>query len=496
MKQIGQNLSILLIEDNLGDFLLIENYLLDVFPSATILHKEFLEDALDYLKQHEVDIILLDLTLPDSKGDSSILKISQVTNVIPIIVLTGISDKQTAINSLRLGVQDYLVKDEIETTNLYKSIRYAIERKKIQQQLEQREKRFRALIENSTDGLAVLSENGYITEMSSQALNILGLSKWEGNEAYPGHLFCAEDLKNLQLVFGAVLRQRDKPRSIQFRVVRPANGGLIWLEATLQNLLHEPAVGAVVVNFRDITQRKKNEEERQLLIGELTKSNQDLKQYAYIASHNLRAPLTNLLSIINLIDWKATRDEHTQMLLEAFRESTHQLNTTLNDLIEGIKVKSNGAVVLEQVCFNEILERVKRKLNTLIKNSGAVIETYFDSFDQVEFDKVYMESIFSNLVSNALKYSMPGRVPFIKIFTNSENGLRQLCFEDNGMGMDLNLVKDRVFGLHQRFHQHADSKGIGLYLVKSQVEFMGGNIAVNSTPNMGTTFTLTFKSEN
>jgi PAS domain S-box-containing protein len=468
---------------------------MEAFPYAEIIHKEFLEDALDFLEQDVADIILLDLTLPDSKGDASIIKISEAASTIPLIVLTGLSDRQTAINSLRLGVQDYLLKDEIETSLLYKSIRYSIERKKIQQQLEQREKRFRALIENSTDGLAVLDETGNITELSTQALNIIGLTKWKNYSPLDWSLFFPEDRDKLRKVFGIVLRESHTPQQVHFRVVRPIDNNIVWLEATIQNLIKEPAVNAVVVNFRDITRRKRNESERQLLIGELTQTNEDLKQYAYIASHNLRAPLTNLLSIINLIDWHAERDEHTQILLEAFKESTQQLNTTLNDLIEGINVKANGTAMLEQVSFKDVLDRVKRKLNTLIKKCEGTFETNFEAFDEVAFDKVFMESIFANLVSNALKYSVPGRRPLIKISSSCSNGLRQLSFEDNGLGMDMNLVKDRVFGLHQRFHSHPDSKGIGLYLVKSQMQSMGGDISVNSTPNVGIRFTLTFKNE-
>ena len=161
-------MNVLIIEDNEGDFLLVEAYLLEGIPAAIITHVEFLADGLKAVENNNFDVILLDLSLPDSKGENSIRQLKLLSHQPPIIVLTGSSDKQIGINSLRLGVQDYLVKDEINETILQKSISYNIERKNSQQQLERSEKRFRALIENSTDGLAEINKDGLITEMTNR----------------------------------------------------------------------------------------------------------------------------------------------------------------------------------------------------------------------------------------------------------------------------------------------------------------------------------------
>jgi signal transduction histidine kinase len=105
---------------------------------------------------------------------------------------------------------------------------------------------------------------------------------------------------------------------------------------------------------------------------------------------------------------------------------------------------------------------------------------------------VYMESMLLNLVTNAVKYAKPGQAPVIYISTKIKDGRKQMIFADEGLGFDMDKVKDRIFGINQKFHDHADSKGIGLYLVHSHVVRMGGQIEVASKVNNGTTFTITF----
>lgn len=488
-------MKVLIIEDNKGDFILVQEYLLEAFPSAAIIHAEFLAAALLVLETQQVDVILLDLSLPDSNGDQSINKIKLITNEPPIIVLTGSNDKQTGINSLRLGVQDYLIKDEINETVLQKSISYSIERKLNQQQLEQNEKRFRALIENSTEGLAVLKATGEVTEMSQPALKILGLPVNTILNIALADFIHPDDITKVSSAFNGIVNEFNKVRSLQFRV-KKANGNYIWLDTYFHNLLHEAAVNAIVVNFRDITIKMQYDQERIALINELTASNNDLKQYTFLATHNLRAPLTNLLSIINLLDWNEIEDETNLMLLKAFKESTLQLNDTLNDMIEIILIKKMENLALKDLALKEIFNKVMATYHLRMEAVGAVIEVNFTEEPIVNFDEVCMENIFSNLIGNALKYAAANRKLVLKICTRNFDGATQLIFSDNGTGMDMTQIKDKIFGLYQRFHHNSESKGIGLYLVKSQLNALGGGIDVQAAIDEGTTFTLTFKKPN
>ncbi len=245
---------------------------------------------------------------------------------------------------------------------------------------------------------------------------------------------------------------------------------------------------------RDITQKKKAEEEREQLLNELISNNKELKQFGYITTHNLRAPLTNLVSICKLLDVETINDLRNKKLIEGFKQSTFQLNDTLNDLINILIIKENRNLPTGELGFHDMLNRVLTSISNTFSSADAVIVSDFSAAPIVEFSNTYLESIFLNLLTNAIKYSHPNRKPFIKIDTiKNDNGTTKLTFSDNGIGMNMNRVKDRIFGLYQRFHNNADSKGIGLYLIHSQITALGGSIEVESEENIGTTFTITFR---
>ena len=245
---------------------------------------------------------------------------------------------------------------------------------------------------------------------------------------------------------------------------------------------------------RDITQKKKAEEEREHLLNELISNNKELKQFGYITTHNLRAPLTNLVSICKLLDVETISDLRNKKLIEGFKQSTFQLNDTLNDLINILIIKENRNLPTAELGFHDMLNRVLTSISNTFSIAEAVIVSDFSEAPIVEFSNTYLESIFLNLLTNAIKYAHPDRKPFIKIDTvKNENGTTKLTFSDNGIGMNMNRVKDRIFGLYQRFHNNADSKGIGLYLIHSQITALGGSIEVESQENIGTTFTITFR---
>ncbi len=245
---------------------------------------------------------------------------------------------------------------------------------------------------------------------------------------------------------------------------------------------------------RDVTLRKNAEQEKEQLINELIHNNKELKQFSYITTHNLRAPLTNLLSICRLIDTAKIEDQRIQRLVEGFKQSTTLLNETLNDLINILIIKENRNLITQELSFSEVFEKVHTSISNTIKNASATIKTDFSAVDTINFSKAYLESIFLNLLTNSLKYSHSNKPLHINITTQiGADGCTKLLFSDNGIGMDMKRVKDRIFGLYQRFHNNTDSKGIGLYLIHSQITALGGTIEVESEVNKGTTFTITFK---
>ncbi len=245
---------------------------------------------------------------------------------------------------------------------------------------------------------------------------------------------------------------------------------------------------------RDVTKEIEAQKEKEALINELINNNNELKQFGYITTHNLRSPLTNLVSICKMMDESKIEDNFTRKLVSGFRESTYLLNETLNDLIKILFIKERVSNKMENLSLEEILNKVKESISFESKN--MTIESDFSLAPSVNFSNAYLESMFINLITNSIRYAHPMRDPIIRItsFKQMDNKVK-LIFTDNGVGMDMEKVKGRIFGLYQRFHDNTESKGLGLYLIHSQITSLGGTIEVDSKENVGTIFTIIFKNK-
>ena len=271
------------------------------------------------------------------------------------------------------------------------------------------------------------------------------------------------------------------------------NGESFWINFSMIPVTNKDGEHSHWISIqRDVTEEKEREREREQLIRELTQNNKDLKQFSYITSHNLRAPLSNLTGLLNLIEDITIEDEELKEIINGFSKSTHLLNETIDDLIKVIIIKDNPSIQKEKILVKDVFENVFTQLTFLITKNKPIIRINLEEVTIIDANKAYLESIFLNLMTNAIKYKDDSRQ--LKIIVSAETIENNLIIKisDNGIGIDLERNKDKIFGLYQRFHNHSDSKGLGLYLVKSQVESMGGTIAVESTVGRGTTFTITF----
>ena len=268
------------------------------------------------------------------------------------------------------------------------------------------------------------------------------------------------------------------------------SGEIVWLSWTSMPIKSEKVVFAIA---KIITHKKKLEEDRNALLTNLTKINNDLKQLTYSTSHDLRLPVSNLLSVFNLLDITKIQDEETLEFIGMLKSSTENLKDTLNNYVDILSQKNVLNVHTEELDLNDCLNVALQSLRSLVQGSKAKIHVDFTSLQKANFNKAYLESIFLNLITNSIKYAKPDSHPVISIRTKLTNGEKQLIFADEGQGFDMDKVKDKVFGFSQKFHDHADSKGIGLYLVHNHITSLGGRIAIESTLNEGTRFIISFR---
>jgi len=227
------------------------------------------------------------------------------------------------------------------------------------------------------------------------------------------------------------------------------------------------------------------------LITELSIQNNQMNDFANITSHNLRSPAANITSLISMVDENSKLEDYKK-IFEMLRKVSINLNETLNHLLEILSIKKNKVIEKEIIILDEIFIKTTETLQGEILNSEAEIESDFNTAPQIEFPRIYIESIFHNLISNALKYRSPNRKPKITVRTEVSDNQILLSVKDNGLGIDLAQHGNKIFGMHKVFHKHPDANGIGLFMTKAQIESLGGKIYVKSEVDSGTTFTVVF----
>lgn len=340
----------------------------------------------------------------------------------------------------------------------------------------------------SPDLLCIAGYDGYFKKINPAVSKTLGYSM---DELYsrPINDFVYKDDKNITDRVRDELTKSKPLHNFENRYLTK-KGDIVWLSWTSFPVESDKVIFAIA---KDITHKKRIEEERSRLLANLTKVNRDLKQLAYTTSHDLRSPVSSLLTSLELIDFSKIDDPNTLELMEILKLSGEYLKKTLNNYVDALSEKQNSMSQIEDVYLLDCLNNVLSSINSLIKKTKTKLTYDFSKVDMVKFNKAFMESVFLNLITNSIKYAKPGSHPKISIVTEETDRDNMLIFIDNGLGFDMDRVKGKIFGFQQSFHNHQDSKGIGLYLVYNHVTSLGGQINVESKINEGTKFIISFK---
>ncbi|MGB7272086.1 MAG: ATP-binding protein [Geitlerinemataceae cyanobacterium] len=359
-------LKILLVEDNSADARILQKFLtsIDRMPEFEISWVDRLDEALQSLGNQTFNAILLDLGLPDSQGLETVRQIYEKAPKIPIVVLTGLDDEELAVEALRQGAQDYLIKGEMNRPWLVRAIHYAIERQQIIEQLQQ-------------------------------------------------------------------------------------------------------------------------------LNNELARSNRELEQFAYIASHDLQQPLMSISAFAQLITMKSggNLDPKVHGYLTQILQAVTRMQQLIGDLLAYSRI-GIGDRPTEPTDCNPVLEEVLGDLRGEIDRSGAVVTA--DALPVVRADPRQMVQLLTNLIGNAIKYRSDDTAPRIHIAVESQPDKWRFEVCDNGIGIESEYF-DRIFQIFQRLHSAKayPGTGIGLASCKKIVESYGGEIWVESTLNSGSSFYFT-----
>jgi len=246
----------------------------------------------------------------------------------------------------------------------------------------------------------------------------------------------------------------------------------------------------IVGTHTDISAQKEKEIELAKMLEIVNTQNNKLLNFAHIVSHNLRTHSGNIKSLLDLHKESLLSDMDTLSNLQIVSDELFSTIENLNDLVSIYAEKESN---MQSLKVNSFVDKVLDVLNDSIKQKGIQVMNYVPVAIQVFCVPAYLESIMLNLVTNAIKYSDPGKEPKIIFTAEVNDDFVVLNVKDNGLGIDLEKYRDSMFGLYKTFHRNNDARGVGLYLTKNQIENMGGKIEVESTLNFGSTFKVYFK---
>ncbi len=392
---------------------------------------------------------------------------------------------------IKLSVSPLWKKNSSGTTHIA-IIEDITERVMAQEELMQKEKRYRALVENGAEVVTIFSKEGWTLYSSPSGEKLSGYSEKEIKSINLGSLVHPDDTKAFQQQLQTAIQNPKQPiLGDPVRLINKA-GEWRWAEYTITNLLEDPNVNGIVGNFRDVSEKKEAEINLTKSYQMVMEQNRRLLNFSYIVSHNLRSHSSNIqaiLSLYNTTESVADRDDYIGLLSKV----GEALNQTLDDLNEVVSISSNLDLNVQQLKINEYLDKTIDLIQVQINKKAAVIEREVPDEMVIEFNPAYLESILLNFLTNALRYREPERPLRISITGVQEKGKWVLIITDNGIGIDLERHGDKLFGLYKTFTRSATARGVGLFITKNQIIAMGGEVAVESKVGVGTTFKVYFK---
>ncbi|GAA3737601.1 hypothetical protein GCM10022422_21120 [Flavobacterium ginsengisoli] len=248
----------------------------------------------------------------------------------------------------------------------------------------------------------------------------------------------------------------------------------------------------VIGTHTDVSAQKEKELELVKTMKLYSDQNSRLLNFSHIVSHNLNTQAGNIKSILDFIDADVNKQTVAEML-EHLRTVSNDLNETISNLTQIVKTQSNINIAVVPLKLCEYIEKTISTIKGYDKQRKVTIVNNVPKYLTINFNPAYMESVLLNFTTNAIKYAHPDRDPVITFdFAIEPEGFKSLTITDNGLGIDLKVYGDLMFGMYKTFHKHEEARGIGLYITRNQIEAMKGTVEVESEVGVGTSFKIIF----
>jgi signal transduction histidine kinase/CheY-like chemotaxis protein len=518
-------------ESEAGDF----NYIL--CPSA--------EEGLKVAIKEDLALILLDVQMPEMDGYemARILKGNKKTAHIPIIFITAIDQNSSnMLQGFKVGAVDFLFKP-LNATLLKAKVDVFVALYKREKELELKNRMMqnsnqilhetqfllKGVLDSAFIGIMALRairEEGRIVDFEFMLVNKATQQIMKRTDLFGKKLIEVMPGYKVEGLFDrfTIVAESGKPINIEHYYARESFKNWFRIMATKWE-------DGLVVAFEDITQRKiteetinsanvelhatkealvelnnelenrvsqrtvelKNAQEELLKTNENLKSiNTDLDNFIYTASHDLKAPISNIEGLVMLLKSRLPEEDNkAHQLLSLIEESVARFKITIKDLTQVARLQHEEAEDIKDIEFQEVVHELKMTMaDDIAKRNAHITEQY--QVPAIQYSAKNMRSILYNLLSNAIKYCAPEIEPQIHIRTYAEGQYTVLSVKDNGYGIrEADIPK--VFKMFKRLHTHTEGTGIGMYIVKRILENSGGKIEVKSDYGKGSEFLVYLK---
>lgn len=497
MKKKSQSIKVLHLEDSSSDAELVARVLQ---KSASDFEIKVVDTRIEFenaLKQFGPEIIISDHSLPSFNSLEAMDILKDIGFNIPFILVTGTVSDEFAAIAMKKGADDYVLKDRLQRLpaamlGALERFRLESEQLEIGRKIKESEKQYFDLIQHLPAAIYTVDLNGRILLYNKAAAELWGREPQIGNDVWSGpckiYDFEGRPISPSESPMFRAMKEGRKIHEEEIIIERP--------DGTRRHVVQHPSpnfnsVGELTGGTNmliDITDRKNAELETLTLVDILQFRNRELGQFAYMVSHHLRAPIARILGLASIFD---TDPSENKFIVEKITDATLELDNVVKDINNVVSARNPEKEKKEFVTFETKVNLITKVLEKEIKESGARITTDFSQATAMVTVKSYLYSILHNLISNAIKFRLPEVPLHIHVKTTVQENFICLSVKDNGMGIDMKKNAKHVFRIYKRFHGDSISgKGVGLHLVKTQVESLGGRVELESKLNEGVEFKI------
>ncbi|NNF20082.1 MAG: PAS domain-containing protein, partial [Flavobacteriaceae bacterium] len=364
------------------------------------------------------------------------------------------------------------------------------ELKNAQLELARSEESFTGTFDQSAVGMALVGLNGRWKKVNDSLCKSIGYTRTELMKLTFQDITHPDDLnKDLDLLHEVIEDKRDSYQIEKRYYHKEGHLVHVILTVTAVKDIHGKLTH-FISQIMDISSRIAAEKRLKTLVNVTKDQNDSLLNFAHIVSHNLRSHATNMSMLTTFLDGETDPSEQKN-IIQMMKNASESLNETVQHLNEVVQVKTGALEKMTSVSLLSAVLAVEKNVNALLKANNTSCHIKIARSHFVNVVPAYLDSIILNLFTNAIKYRSPDRTPMITITSAKRNGRIIIRFGDNGQGIDLDRHRNKIFGMYKTFHSHKDSKGIGLFITKNQIEAMSGTISVESKVDVGTTFIIT-----